>query len=172
MSAQRRLRSAWASTQSHQSLRCPHGDTLIPYLPTERTVKTDLTWRNPRLSWVFAGRIGQFCWFSRDEAQIIIMNTLVISCLFDHSTALLTDLTVFNFWLIICFLSIKSETGPARSVGYAVWLIFRKSRVRSSAPAPYFVEIWSWNNLYGHSLPTADSSRAGVSMGAQYWLTA
>ena len=55
--------------------------------------------------------------------------------------------------------------GPDRSVGCAVRLVFRRSWVRSSGPAPSFVEIWSWNNFYGHSLPTADSSRAVVS----YW---
>ena len=39
--AQRRLRSAWASTaQSDQSLRCPHEESLGPKLPTERTAKT------------------------------------------------------------------------------------------------------------------------------------
>ena len=38
--AQRRLRSAWASAQSDQSLRCPHEETLGPLLPTERTEKT------------------------------------------------------------------------------------------------------------------------------------
>ena len=32
-------------------------------------------------------------------------------------------------------------------------------------PAASFVEIWTRNNFYGHSLPTADSSRAVVS----YW---
>ena len=31
-SAQRRLRSAWASAQSDQSLRCPHEETLGPQL--------------------------------------------------------------------------------------------------------------------------------------------
>ena len=30
-------------------------------------------------------------------------------------------------------------------------------------PAHSFVEIWSWNYFYGHSLPTTDSSRAVVS---------
>ena len=39
--AQRRLGSAWASTQSDQSLRCPHEESLDPWLPFERTAKTD-----------------------------------------------------------------------------------------------------------------------------------
>ena len=37
---QRRLRSAWATTQSDQSLHCPHEESLGPYLPTEHTAKT------------------------------------------------------------------------------------------------------------------------------------
>ena len=40
MCAQRRLRSAYASAQSDQSLHCPHDDTLGPLLRTEHTAKT------------------------------------------------------------------------------------------------------------------------------------
>ena len=40
MCAQRRVRSAWASAQSDQSLRCPYEETLCPWLPIERTAKT------------------------------------------------------------------------------------------------------------------------------------
>ena len=40
MCAQRRLRSAWASTQSDRSLCCPHEESLGPKLPIEHTVKT------------------------------------------------------------------------------------------------------------------------------------
>ena len=39
--AQRRLRSAWASAQSDQSLRCPHEETLGPKLPIERSEDSD-----------------------------------------------------------------------------------------------------------------------------------
>ena len=38
--AKQRLRSAWASAQSDQSLRCRHEESLGPYLPIECTVKT------------------------------------------------------------------------------------------------------------------------------------
>ena len=38
--AQRRLRSAWASAQSDQSLRCPHEESLGSYLPIERKAET------------------------------------------------------------------------------------------------------------------------------------
>ena len=48
--ARRRLRSAWESTQSDQSLRCPHEESLGPYLPIERTAKTDQTGRMSRLT--------------------------------------------------------------------------------------------------------------------------
>ena len=37
--AQQRLRSAWASVQSDQHLRCLHEETLGPKLPIQRTVK-------------------------------------------------------------------------------------------------------------------------------------
>ena len=37
---QGRLRSVWASAQSNQSLRCPHEESLGPYLPIECTAKT------------------------------------------------------------------------------------------------------------------------------------
>ena len=39
MWAQRRLKSACASAQSDQSLRCPHEETLHPYLSKMRSVK-------------------------------------------------------------------------------------------------------------------------------------
>ena len=42
MCAQRRLRSPWASAQSDQSFRCPHDESLVSSLPTERTAKTQI----------------------------------------------------------------------------------------------------------------------------------
>ena len=56
---QQRHRSAWASVQSAQSLRCPHKETLDPELPIERTAET-LIWLG---GWVFAGRTGHFVGF-------------------------------------------------------------------------------------------------------------
>ena len=80
--AQQRLSSAWASTQSHQSLRCPHEEILGPQLPIECTAKTlirlqmknywvnwahsedsDQTGRMPRLIWVFARHTDHFVGF-------------------------------------------------------------------------------------------------------------
>ena len=43
MCAQRRLRSAWASAQSDQSLPCVHEESLGPKLPLKSTAKTDQT---------------------------------------------------------------------------------------------------------------------------------
>ena len=70
MCAQRRLRSAWASAQSDQSLRLPHDKSLCPYLPIECTAKTLI-----RLSgcpgW-YESLLGaqSFCWFCHDVAHI------------------------------------------------------------------------------------------------------
>ena len=55
--AQRRLRSAWASAQSDQSLRCaPNWVAKDPRFLHADSEDTDQTGRMPRLIWVFAGR--------------------------------------------------------------------------------------------------------------------
>ena len=56
MCAKRRLRSAWASAQSDQRLRCPHEEALGAWLYLEHTAKTDQTGQMPKLIGVFAGR--------------------------------------------------------------------------------------------------------------------
>ena len=61
--SQWRLRSAWASAQSYQSIHCQHEDTLGPLLIIECTVKTDQTGRMPRLIWVFSGHPCHFVGF-------------------------------------------------------------------------------------------------------------
>ena len=55
--AQGRLRSAWISAQSDQSLRYPHKDSLDSLLYVQRQVKTDQAGQMPRLIWVFLGHI-------------------------------------------------------------------------------------------------------------------
>ena len=58
--AQWRLRSAWASTQSDQSLRRQHGESLGPdSYHWAQSKDSDQTGRMPKLIWVFAGRT--FC---------------------------------------------------------------------------------------------------------------
>ena len=56
MCPKRRLRSAWASTQSDQSLSSLHEENLGPKLPA----KTDQTGPMPKLIWIFAGRTCHF----------------------------------------------------------------------------------------------------------------
>ena len=66
MCAQRRLRSAWASAQSDQSLRCPHVETVGPQLSIGRTVKTLIRLGGSESS------LGahSFCWFCHVVAQM------------------------------------------------------------------------------------------------------
>ena len=52
MCTQRKLRSAFTSAQSDQSLRCPHEETMGPWLFLECTAKTDHTGQMPRIVWV------------------------------------------------------------------------------------------------------------------------
>ena len=71
MCAQRRLRSAWVSAQSDQSLRCTHEESLGPFLPIERTAKTLIRlggcpgWSESSLG------VQSFCWFCREAAHLI-----------------------------------------------------------------------------------------------------
>ena len=64
-----RLRSAWASAQSYQSLCCPHEESLGPYLPTERTAKTPIR-LGGCLGWSESS-LGAylFCWFCHVTAH-------------------------------------------------------------------------------------------------------
>ena len=65
--AQRRLRSAWASAQSDQSLRCPHEETLGPWLSIERTAKTLICpgWSESSLG------VHSFCLFCHVAAHLL-----------------------------------------------------------------------------------------------------
>ena len=62
MCAQRRLRSAWTSAQSDQSLRCPHEESLGPWLSTERTARLWSDWAdaqaNLSLRWADSHFVG------------------------------------------------------------------------------------------------------------------
>ena len=69
---QRRLRSAWASAQSNQSLRCLYKESLGPQLPIECTAKTQIrlggcpSWSESSLG------TQSFCWFCHEAAQLLI----------------------------------------------------------------------------------------------------
>ena len=70
MCAQRRLRAAWASAQSDQSLRCPHEESLGPYLPTEHTAKALIGLGGcPGLSESSLGA-QSFCWVCHEAAHM------------------------------------------------------------------------------------------------------
>ena len=79
MCSQRRVRPAWACTQSDQSLRCPHEEALGPWLSIECTAKT-----------LF--RLGTCPVWSESllGAQII--------CLFCHDVA--------QFWCVCCLFDV------------------------------------------------------------------
>ena len=63
-----------------------------------------------------------------------------------------------------CLYTLMLCAGLGGSVGFAVWLETRRSRVQPPPrSATFFRGEWSWNIFYGHSLPSADSRRAVVS---------
>ena len=74
--AQQRLRSAWASAQSDQSLCRPHEESLGPYLPNkQRTAKTLIRlWGCPGWSKSSLGA-PSLCWFCHEGAHIQKQNT-------------------------------------------------------------------------------------------------
>ena len=82
--AQRRLRSAWASAQSDQSLRCPHEESLGRYLPIQCTAKT-LIRLGRCLGWSESS-LGahSFCWFCHVAAQVLIRLHGCASLLFTY----------------------------------------------------------------------------------------
>ena len=65
-----RLRSAWASAQSYQTLRCPHEESLDLYLPIKRTAKSLI--RLGRCPGWSESSLGthSFCWFCHVAAHI------------------------------------------------------------------------------------------------------
>ena len=66
---QRRLRSAWASAQSDQSLRCPHEETLSYPLSALQRLWSAWVDAQADLSLRWAHR--SFCWFCHEAAQIV-----------------------------------------------------------------------------------------------------
>ena len=70
--SQRKLRSAWASAQSDQSLHCPHEENLGAELPIERTAKTLIRLGGcPGCSESSLGS-HSFCWFCHVAAHLRI----------------------------------------------------------------------------------------------------
>ena len=81
MCAQRRLRSAWASAQSDQSLLCTQWVAMDPSFLHADSEDSDQTGQVPRLIWVFAGRTCHCAGF--------VMRWLKSSDIYSSSCALL-----------------------------------------------------------------------------------
>ena len=60
-----------ASTQSDQSLRCPHEGTLVPWLPIERTAKTLIKWVDAQADLSLRWTYRSFCWFCHAAAVCV-----------------------------------------------------------------------------------------------------
>ena len=73
MCAQWRLKSAWVSAKSDQSLCCRHGESLGPSLPIERTAMTLI--RLGRCPGWSESSLGtqSFCWFCHKAAQMVLL---------------------------------------------------------------------------------------------------
>ena len=78
MCVQRRLRTAWASAQSDQSMHCPPEAKLVPKLPIERTAKTLIRlggrrlwsdWADAQADLSLRWAQSSFCWFSHETAR-------------------------------------------------------------------------------------------------------
>ena len=70
MCVQRRLRSAWASAKSDQSLCCPHEESLGPWLPIERTAKTLIRLGGCQ-GWTESSRCAHpHCWVCHEAAHL------------------------------------------------------------------------------------------------------
>ena len=70
--AQRRLRSAWASAQSDQSLCCLHEESLGPMLPIKCTAKT-LIRLGRRPGWFDSSLSAHsLCWFCHVAAHVTV----------------------------------------------------------------------------------------------------
>ena len=68
--AKQRLRSAWASAQSDQSLRCQYEESLGPWLPIDCTAS---------LRWAHM----PFCWFCHEAAQIMSVYHIIADRTFE-----------------------------------------------------------------------------------------
>ena len=98
--AQRRLRSAWASAQSDQSLRCPHEESLGPKQPNKRTAKTLIRlggcpgWSESSLG------AQSFRWFCHEAAHITV--SLRKPCLFYELPAVQKISIQFYIHIYLC----------------------------------------------------------------------
>ena len=103
MCAKRRLRSAWTSANSGQSLRCPHDETLVSY-PLSVQRKADLSFRSAHMS---------FCCFCHAAAHITKALMASGSFLFIPRTC---NLDPYTFPKISAFFKNSDETKKLMNV--------------------------------------------------------
>ena len=149
-----RLRSAWASVFS---LRCPHEETFGPQLPIECTAKTLIR---------LGGCPG---WY----ASLLGTQTILLVLSWGGSYIFVMPASAWCYiGMVVGSLSMCVSTSTVEST-LKIEILYLQSFGWYSGGhrvvPPYrhisFVEIWSWNNFYSLSFPTADSSWAVVS----YW---
>ena len=154
--ARRRLRLAWVSAHTDQSLRCPYEESLGPLLATERTAKTLIRlggcpgWSESSLG------AHSFCWFCQwGGSYVFVYFVWVTSCLFlglaaacDYGTSWTFHLI---FWVITepqllridCFLRSHHLLFKTVFLIYLLQCLFFLSWNRHKTPADTW--IW-WNN--------------------------
>ena len=76
--AQQRLRSAWASAQSDQSLRCPPEGSFGPQLPIEHTAKTLIRGSHAQADLNLRWAHRSFCWFCHEAGYVKITTVAAI----------------------------------------------------------------------------------------------
>ena len=92
---------------------------------------------------------------------VVRMKKKIVYLAIHNATSFDSDLTARMCRLIQ--LVAGHTAGVDGSVGCAVWLETRRSRVQPPPrSAIFFRGYWSWNIFYGHSLPSVDSKRAVV----------
>ena len=126
---QRRLRSAWASAQSDQSLCCPHEESLASYLPIERIAKTLISlggcpgWSESSLG------AQSFCWLCQEVAHFFFLTannqisqnltqtmTVTYPTWLQRSLFCLNQLTIPN----LCGSPSSSHSWPHRDILYVL----------------------------------------------------
>ena len=143
--AQRRLRSAWASPQSDQSLRCPHEESLDPYLPTERTAKTLIRlggcpgWSESSLG------AHSFCWFCHVADQIAIY---LLYHPYYHRTVLKT-VRVIHRHNLKASLSVHMVHRPDPKGHFLAKLAFRSRYAHTQRSLNRVKDRWTQSHLWG-----------------------
>ena len=73
MCTQRRLRSAWASAQSDQCLRCPHEETWVLSYPLSTQQRRWLDWADAQSDLSLCWALSHFVGFCHEAAHIVFI---------------------------------------------------------------------------------------------------